>query len=55
MGRRRKEAERATGDDGGYFKPVEYVQEVERAQTSHLPDPFDPTPVQRGIGSTTPP
>ena len=40
----------AQGHDGGYFKPVEYVQEVERAQTSHLPDPFDPTPVQRGIG-----
>lgn len=45
-----KRALRATGDDGGYFKPVEYVQEVERAQTSHLPDPFDPTPIQRGIG-----
>ncbi len=41
---------RANGDDGGYFKPVEYVQEVERAQTSHLPDPFDPTPIQQGIG-----
>lgn len=40
----------AQGHDGGYFKPVEYVQEVERAQTSHLPDPFDPTPVERGIG-----
>ena len=38
------------GHDGGYFKPVEYVKEVERAQTSHLPDPFDPTPIQRGIG-----
>jgi hypothetical protein len=38
------------GPDGGYFMPVEYVQEVERAQTSHLPDPYDPTPVQRGIG-----
>ncbi len=36
--------------DGGYRMPVEYVQEVERAQTSHLPDPFDPTPIQRGIG-----
>jgi len=45
-----KKSERPTGDDGGYYKPVEYVQEVERAQTSHLPDPFDPTPVQRGIG-----
>jgi len=30
--------------------PVEYVKEVERAQTSHLPDPFDPTPIERGIG-----
>ncbi len=39
----------AAGHDGGYFKPVEYVQEVERAQTSHLPDPYDPTPIQRGI------
>ncbi len=45
-----KKSLRATGDDGGYFKPVEYVQEVERAQTSHLPDPFDPTPIERGIG-----
>jgi hypothetical protein len=38
------------GHDGGYAAPVEYVKEVERAQTSHLPDPFDPTPIQRGIG-----
>jgi len=37
-------------DDGGYFMPVEYVKEVERAQTSHLPDPYDPTPIERGIG-----
>lgn len=38
------------GDDGGYIMPVEYVQKVERAQTSHLPDPYDPSPVKRGIG-----
>lgn len=38
------------GHLGGYYMPVSYIQEVERAQTSHLPDPFDPTPVQRGIG-----
>ena len=31
--------------------PVEYVKEVERAQTSHLPDPYDPTPIKRGIGT----
>ncbi|HUU21408.1 MAG TPA: hypothetical protein VM389_02630 [Phycisphaerae bacterium] len=45
-----KQSHTGAGHDGGYFKPVEYVKEVERAQTSHLPDPFDPTPVQRGIG-----
>jgi hypothetical protein len=36
------------GHDG--YKDPEFVKEVERAQTSHLPDPFDPTPIQRGIG-----
>src|SRR4030042_982721 len=38
------------GHDGGYAAPLEYVKQVERAQTSHLPDPFDPTPIERGIG-----
>lgn len=38
-----------TGVDGGYFMPVEYVNMVQKAQTSHLPDPFDPTPARRGI------
>lgn len=37
------------GHDGGYFRSVDYVNEVQRAQTSHLPDPYDPTPVDRGI------
>ncbi|QDS91707.1 PhoD-like phosphatase [Roseimaritima multifibrata] len=36
--------------DGGYSKPGIYVQEVERAQTSHLPDPVDPRKVGQGIG-----
>jgi len=45
-----KIASTAAGNDGGYFMPVEYVNEVQRAQTSHLPDPYDPTPIQRGIG-----
>jgi len=39
-----------TGRDGGYYMPADYVKEVERAQTSHLPDPFDPTPIGQGIG-----
>lgn len=45
-----KKSNTGDGHDGGYYKPVEYVKEVERAQTSHLPDPYDPTPVERGIG-----
>ena len=39
-----------SGPDGGYFRDAEFVKEVERAQTWHLPDPVDPTPVQQGIG-----
>lgn len=35
--------------DGGYFYPVEYVNMVQRQQTSHLPDPVDPAPIERGI------
>lgn len=38
------------GHDGGYFYDAEYVKMVERQQTAHLPDPYDPTPVERGIG-----
>ncbi len=37
-------------DDGGYSYHPEYVKMVERCQTGHLPDPFDPTPVEQGIG-----
>lgn len=42
--------EKRDGQAGGYYMPPEYVREVERAQTSHLPDPFDPTPIEQGIG-----
>lgn len=38
-------------DAGGYMMPAEWVKMVERTQTSHLPDPFDPTPVEQGIGT----
>src|SRR5699024_2648157 len=30
-------------DQGGYKMPPEWVNMVQRAQTSHLPDPYDPT------------
>ncbi len=45
-----KKSKFGAGHDGGYFRPAAYVKMVERAQTSHLPDPFDPTPIERGIG-----
>ena len=45
-----KKASTPAGPDGGYFYHHEYVKMVERCQTSHLPDPFDPTPIQQGIG-----
>lgn len=40
---------RADGADGGYYMPISYVNMVQKAQTSHLPDPYDPTPVKNGI------
>ena len=40
----------AAGHDGGYFFPPEYVNMVQRCQTWHLPDPYDATPIRRGIG-----
>jgi hypothetical protein len=42
-------SKRPAGDDGGYIMPPAYVNMVQRAQTAHLPDPFDPTPVGQGI------
>jgi len=38
------------GPDGGYTYHPEYVKMVERCQTAHLPDPYDPTPIKQGIG-----
>jgi 3',5'-cyclic AMP phosphodiesterase CpdA len=35
--------------DGGYRYPVAYVNQVQRQQTWHLPDPLDAAPVDRGI------
>ncbi len=45
-----KKASNSAGPDGGYFYPVKYVNMVQRCQTWHLPDPYDPTPIQRDIG-----
>ncbi|MEM9259577.1 MAG: hypothetical protein AAGA62_08010 [Bacteroidota bacterium] len=45
-----KIAETQAGHDGGYFFHHEYVKMVERCQTAHLPDPYDATPIEQGIG-----
>lgn len=37
-------------DGGGYHMAADWVRAIERTQTSHLPDPWDPTPVEQGIG-----
>jgi hypothetical protein len=36
-------------DGGGYLMPADFANMVQRTQTSHLPDPYDPTPVEQGI------
>jgi hypothetical protein len=44
-----RKCKRQDGADGGYFYPPEYVNQVQRQQSWNLPDPVDPTPVERGI------
>lgn len=39
----------AAEGSGGYKMPPRWVNMAQRAQASHLPDPFDPTPVLQGI------
>ena len=39
----------AAQDSGGYKMAPSWVNMVQRVQTSHLPDPVDPTPVLQGI------
>jgi len=36
-------------DSGGYTMPAEWVNLVQRTQSSHLPDPPDPAPVDQNI------
>lgn len=40
----------AIQDSGGYKMAPRWVNMVQRMQTAHLPDPFDPAPVQQEIG-----
>lgn len=36
-------------DQGGYKMPAQWVNMIQRTQTCHLPDAYDPTPVKQGI------
>jgi len=36
-------------EKGGFVMPAEFVKVVDRTQTSHLPDPYDPAPIKQGI------
>ena len=42
-------ASSTAGSDGGYFYSAQYVNSVHDAQCWHLPDAYDPTPIERGI------
>ncbi|MDF1850154.1 MAG: hypothetical protein P1U85_04915 [Verrucomicrobiales bacterium] len=44
-----KIAKTPAGPAGGYFYHPEYVNMVQRQQTWHLPDAYDPKPIDRGI------
>ncbi|MBN2309272.1 MAG: alkaline phosphatase D family protein [Candidatus Hydrogenedentes bacterium] len=39
------------GSVGGYVQPIEFVQAVERTQTSHLPDPACTKTFKQGLGA----
>lgn len=38
------------GDAGKNYTQIDYTKMVQRVQTAHMPDPYDPTPVAHGIG-----
>lgn len=42
-------ARHGTQEMGGYDMPAAWVNVVHRTQTSHHPDPYDPTPIGQGI------
>lgn len=41
--------DRPLSDNGGYIMDARFVNAVHRTQVSHLPDAFDPTPIEQDI------
>jgi hypothetical protein len=42
-------ADGTDGSSGGYYYPHEYITMVHEQETWHLPDAYDPTPIEQGI------
>jgi hypothetical protein len=42
-------ADSTAGNSGGYYYPHEYIKMVHDQETWHLPDAFDPAPIEQGI------
>ncbi len=38
-----------TSDQGGFIQTVRFVNMMHRTQVAHLPDPWDPTPIEQGM------
>ncbi len=47
-----KRARKMSGADGGYIKPIAYVNNAQRQQMAHLPNPVDPRPLTVGSPCT---
>jgi hypothetical protein len=50
MGGKASSADDPAGLRGGYGMPPAWLNMMQSTQTSHLPDPYDPRPVEQGIG-----
>jgi hypothetical protein len=50
MGGKASAADDPAGLRGGYGMPPAWLNMMQRTQTSHLPDPYDPAPVEQSIG-----
>ena len=44
-----RKVEQKDHDAGGYVMDPTWINMIQRTQTAHLPDPYDPTPVEQGI------
>ncbi len=48
-GKKAEGSARPLSDNGGYIMDARFVNAVHRTQLAHLPDPYDPTPIDQDI------